>query len=135
MSNSIFKSPIVIGVALASITYLYLWYVAEQQYKENPSVPKRKIGLVTPGVIGVLTWFVVSSYFDFSSNTDSNINLNTNSNINTVKLPEVTPEYKLVTGGEGFNVKPVESSDSYHLIGQKMVKLPKTDVFIDLAAF
>lgn len=136
MDTTYLKNPIVLGLLAAAATYLYLWYKADQEHKQNPSQQKRRISYVTPGLIGVIIWFTTSTYFDYTSNSNT-----PKASVEGTPKKDVT-EYRLAKVGGGEtpekSVNKSESainSESYHLIGKKMVRLPKTDVFIDLATF
>ncbi len=106
----IIKNPIILAVLAGTIAYLYLYY--NKQSKEKS---KESINLMYPGIVALIT--LVSSYLFFSSKTEN-----------------VSPELQ---GGKNFSESVTDSfgSNTYKLIGKNNIKLPQTDVFIDLAHF
>jgi len=112
MEFNLLKNPIIIGIFAAVLTYGYLYWDSEQKYKKNPKIDKKKINIFTPGIVGIIVWFIMSSY------TDNKLN-NSQSAGNKNILNEVT------------NI----SSNSYKYIGRNKIRLPPTDVFLDIARF
>ncbi len=128
MELTYLKNPIILGILAAVITYLYFYWTQEKKYKKDPKIKRRPISILTPGAVGLVVWFLASSYFDRNITiTASNIE-----NIEGSELPKtVSPgakNYKIVSDSS-------IGSRSYHLIGKNKVRLPPTDVFIDVARF
>lgn len=136
------KNPIVLGILASVLTYLYLYWEAEQKHKKNPKIEKKTINFITPAVIGVIIWFISSSFIDRSSKDEMTIaqkggdhgiykNKITNlvdSNVNT----------QVSKNSFGIHTKSSDNlldSQSFYLIGKNKIDLPNTDVFIDIAKF
>lgn len=110
------KNPIVIGALAGLITYGYFYYDA-QKNKEDNNI-KKSVPILTPLIVAVIVWFVTSCYFDRCCET--------------VKLNVLTPNQRTVhtlSNNSDINTR------SYHLIGKNKIRLPSTDVFIDIANF
>lgn len=114
------KNPILIGTFAGVLTYLYMYWESENKYKKNPKSKRRPVNLITPVVVGLIVWFIASNYFEMENNTQS---------ITFNSIPS-KPNYKLAS-------ESIDSigSKSYHLIGKNNVRLPPTDVFIDLVKY
>lgn len=117
----LFKNPIVLGILAAIATYLFMYWQEEQQHKKNPKADKKKVDIMTPGVIGALVWFISGSYFD-TSTTDKKSMLPLNTIVH--KLDE---NIALSSDSSGSDVK------SYRLVGKGRIQLPQQEVFLDLA--
>lgn len=116
-------SPIIIGIVATILMYLYQWWKVEEEHKNNPTLEKKKINYIVPCVVGVIAWFLSGCYYDsrgMSIYSDSSSELVAKSNAGT-QTSSIIPKSA--------------GSESYHLIGKKSVRLPSTDVFIDLAKF
>lgn len=120
-SLDLFKNPIVLGILAAISTYLFMYWQEEQQHKKNPKADKKKVDIMTPGVIGALVWFISGSYFDTSA-TDKKSMLPLNTIVH--KLDE---NIALSSDSSGSDVK------SYRLVGKGRIQLPQQEVFLDLA--
>lgn len=121
MNMQFLKNPIVLAILMAAITYAYLWWDNEKKVKDNPKVEKRPVSIVTPAAVGVLVWFIASSYFDKTA-TDGSVNVEG-------EVADSMARYQINTSSKA------PSSKSYYLVGKDNVKLPATDVFIDLVPF
>lgn len=109
------KNPIVIGILAAAITYGYFYYDINKNKDDDEN---KRVPILTPLIVGVLVWFVSSCYFDQCCET--------------VKVNVTTPQQKLVhslSNGSALNTR------SFQLVGKNKIKLPSTDVFIDIANF
>jgi len=138
MNLDILKNPIILGLLALSLTYAYMWWEEDKRAKKNPNLKKKSVSLLTPAAVGVIVWFISSSYFDSKNDIGNNNagNNNTNANYENDKIfskeglnfdkPKV---YKLV------NSESSVGSKSYHLVGKNNIRLPSTDVFIDIAKF
>lgn len=142
----ILRSPIIIGILVGALTYIYMYWEADKKHKKNPKSKMKQISFVVPAAVGVIVWFMASSYFGSTQNSGIGFD-------QLDKKISIHNNYKLV--GQGFDnnvastinkvinndvISPAESagsfgSRSYHLIGRNNIKLPPTDVFIDLAKF
>jgi len=147
MDISFLKNPIIIAVIVSTLVYLYMYWENEKRYKKNPKATKESVSLITPAVIGLISWFIASSYFGSDvpqlGADDTNLMLNNGQNLQQQPLiiqhgDQTVNKFKLI-GNEnnangGFTAGSSESR-SYHLIGKNNIKLPQTDVFIDVARF
>ena len=139
---SYLKNPIVLAILAAALTYAYLYWDNMKKKEENPKADIKPVEYTTPAIVGLISLFIGYSLFGFS---------------NGKKMDEVgeviensKPEMD-ITGTNGnanlmgghkhlntnFSDKLADSFDSntYHLIGKNAIRLPNTDVFIDLAKF
>ena len=148
------KNPLIIGAAAAALTYCYLYWKESKKRKKNPKVKPRSVNVITPAFVGVIAWFIAGSCFDEAtpSNTtevSGNIQGSTTgmsggttgvtqfkpTNIgsiadvlNKATVSQVNPQATTV---------PVNATngESFHVIKKNSIRLPPTDVFIDLADF
>lgn len=135
MNIDILKNPIVIGVFVATSTYLYMWYSENKRMVKNPKTKKKPVNVITPLVIGVITWFIASSYL---KNQDS-------TQVSATPIKTQVPtlaggmngklKHHIVTAKGSIHSDGTLGSASYHVIGKNNIRLPPTDVFIDLAKF
>jgi hypothetical protein len=95
-----------------------MFWQNDQQYKKDKSKPRKPVNILIPAAIGVIVWFVSSTYFDHQSSDKP------------IQLSE-QKQYKIMNAASESSVRP----RSYHLIGKNKVRLPPTDVFIDVARF
>lgn len=111
----ILKNPIIIGLIAGILTYLYLYWNEEQRYKSVLRRSKKKpVSILTPGLVAIISWFVASSYLDHKSSS-------------TLVTNSIQKSNKMVS---------VDSvSDGLHKIQTNNIRLPQSDVFIDLAKF
>ncbi len=137
VDSSILKNPIVVGILAAAMTLLYVWWEEKKRREKNPKAKKRNLNFITPVVVGGIAWFIASNYFD---------NTNTNPISQGVEIARNEAQRalpKIVGGQKSFVVKDqgmIHSdgslgSASYHIISKRNIRLPPTDVFIDLAKF
>jgi uncharacterized protein with PQ loop repeat len=155
MSFTYLKNPIVLGLIAGIITYGYLYYQADKKYKEEKGT-KEQVNILIPCLIAIIVWFMASNYFDNDNNhhnsnnnvsisaSEVNVNATPNSAVSFGKKP------MLVNGLKGGNQhlsninnhsSPISEisnavfNKTFHLIGKNKVRLPPTDVFIDVAKF
>ena len=130
MDINILKNPVILAVIAAVLTYLYLQWEKKKNKKEE------EISLITPAVVGLMTLFVGYSIFG----NDSPLLPTNNESLpqslpkdEVGKLIENTnmPVQKQLTGGSN----DIFDTNTYHLVGRNAIKLPQTDVFIDIAKF
>jgi len=129
----ILKNPIIIAIIAGGLTYLYMWWQNKKRQENNPRAPNEEIDYTPPVLVGLFALFIAYNFFGFSEN-DSEV-------IEQTKNIEGGDGIKLIEGKPSmhtrFSDKMADSFDSntYHLIGKNMIKLPQTDVFIDIAKF
>jgi len=131
---SILKNPIVVGILAAVLTYLYIWWEEKKRREKNPKSKERPINVITPAVVGAIGWFVASNYF---SNDTPNMVVADVTKDAQKALPQIVGGNKpvIVNQDGGIDSDGSLGSASYHIISKKNVRLPPTDVFIDLAKF
>jgi len=116
------KNPIVIGIIAGIITYLYIHWNNETKHKKNPKSKRKPVSLVTPIVVSIIVWFIATNYLDTVTKQ-----------IGGGKKVANAPSQKLINVNAAINNSI--GSESYHIIGKNNIRLPPTDVFIDLARF
>jgi len=117
------KNPIILGALFSTITYAYMWWDNDTKHKKNPKVEKRPVSYIPALAVGVIVWFLASSYFDKST-------VITGGSLENNK----SDGHKTGTGTVGNNTS-ASAAKSYYLVGKNNIRLPATDVFIDLANF
>jgi len=126
MMKDLYKNPIVLGILVAALTYAFLWWREEQKHKQNPEEPKKKVNVLIPGVTGGLTWFVLSSYFDYSKqNQQKGGELTTNTEIHKLENTKLSAHE---SDSDNDN-----KSDSYRMVSRGVIQPPDQDIFLSLA--
>lgn len=124
MNLSLLQNPIVLAILAAALSYLYLYLDRKSKQEENPKAEIEPISYTIPLVVGLGTLFV--SYYFFGK---------------SVPTPEMEVNQQLQGENEGNrftdNGAGTDSfgSNTFRLVGKNSIKLPQTDVFIDLAHF
>lgn len=139
MDISFLKNPIILTVIAMVLTYLYLYWQMTDRQSKNPKATIETPGYTIPIGVGVFTFIITYSLFGFpKGDTIENANvLNIESKpvlpLNTIKALGG----KLLENKSNISEKLTDGFDSntYHLVGRNSIKLPQTDVFIDLAKF
>ena len=111
------KNPIILAILMAIVTYAYMYWENMKKKEKNPKADIEPVEYTTPAIVGLLT--LVGAYVMFGS-----------SNSAPEKI-EIECQPNEVTD------KIVESFDSntFHLVGKNAIRLPQSDVFIDIARF
>jgi len=148
MDLNFLKNPIILAVIAGILTYAYMWWDNKQKKEKNPKAVIEEIDYVPPAMVALLTLFIAYNLFGF----------NTSPGITNTNVEQVIEHGKPTTQGEmqgamhGGGVKLIEGnpriqsrfsdkladsfdSNTYHLLGKNTIKLPQTDVFIDIAKF
>ena len=132
MGIEFLKNPIVLGLLATVLTYIYFHWKAEQERKKNPDAKRKRPNFLIPGISGVVVWFLASSYFE-----QANPKLIEQSagykDPHTAFAPPSPIENSVANKVVDSAVST--TSHSYHYIGKNKVRLPPTDVFIDIAKF
>jgi len=126
MDISFIKNPIFIAIFAGIIAYLYMYYDNLKKQEANPKAKIEPVGYTTPGIIALITLFIAYSIFGFNA-SPNNVANQSGSGLdidNAAKAPRFTEG---ATDSFGSN--------TYRLVGRNNIKLPQTDVFIDLAHF
>ena len=142
MDLSFLKNPIILAVIAAALTYGYLYWDNMKKQEKNPKADVKPIEYTTPAIVGLISLFIGYSLFGFSGGVkvDEVGEVIVNSKLGAEEL--VGSNTANLMGGHkqfstNFSDKMADSFDSntYHLIGKNAIRLPNTDVFIDLAKF
>jgi hypothetical protein len=135
MDLSFLQNPIVLAIIAGALSYLYLYLEHKKKQEENPKATIEPINYTIPGVIALVTLALAYGFFGFRS-----------SSLAPDQIPGLAPGPtplgvevpKLNQGGftEGTQgAADSFGSNTFHLVGKNTIKLPQTDVFIDLAHF
>lgn len=143
------KNPIVIGILVAVLVYLFLWWQEKKRLEKNPNSKRKKINFIIPIVLGGMSWFISSFYFNNSAVVKADSIIDNLSNVNNVNniggnianKPNINNN--LLNGNKQYIINSRGSinsdnslgSASYHIIGKNDVKYPGLDVFLDIAQF
>lgn len=143
MDLSFLKNPIILAIIAASLTYLYMYWENKQKQEKNPKAEIEEVSYTTPAIVGILTLFITYSFF-YNQEPNSEVT----SVIEQTKQPQLQPPLvqhggaKLLEGGlsvckSKMSERLTDSfgSNTYHLVGKNAIRLPQTDVFIDIAKF
>ncbi len=115
----ILKSPLLLGLIAAIGIYTYMYWEKAKEYRNNPTIKRKRVNILMPGIIGIIVWFIASSYMCENLPQIKNIPMYHSKNIVRGALDEY----------------PSGSILSYHLIKDNNIKMPNTDVFMELAPF
>jgi len=137
MDLNILKNPIVLTIIASALTYLYLWWENKKLKEKNPKAKIEDVSYITPIIVGLLTLFITYNMFGFDNKEHST---------GTTIIEEIK-EIKEIKQGGGSNLIELGKnklsegmtdtfgSNTYHLVSKNNIKLPQTDVFIDIARF
>lgn len=121
MSLSFLKNPLVLGLLAAGVAYGYLYW-ENKKAKENNKTESNKeesVSFIIPMIIGLVVFVIAYNMFGYDSAE--------------VVVADVAPL--------AINLENIErltdtfDSNTYHIIDRGSIKLPHTDVFIDIAKF
>jgi len=144
MDLEFLKNPIILAIIAGVLTYAYMWWDNKQKKEKNPKAVIEEIDYVPPVMVALLTLFITYNLFGFNGSSPTNI---TSTNVEQVieqTRPTLQGGTKLIDGNASnkplqtrFSDQLADSFDSntYHLLGKNTIKLPQTDVFIDIAKF
>lgn len=132
MDLNFLKNPIIIAIVVGILTYLYLYWDNERKYKNNPKIKKESVSFVIPAVVAVITWFITNNLFKKNKVNEITKPLNEIQS-GGIKLLETNPIINKIKISE--RLTDSFDSNTFHLIGKNAIKLPQTDVFIDIAKF
>lgn len=131
MNINILKNPVVLTIIASSLTYLYLWWENKKLKDKNPKAKIENVSYITPIIVGLLTLFITYNLFGFDNgekSVENNITgeIKQDGGANLIELGK----NKLSEG-----LTDTFGSNTYHLVSKNNIKLPQTDVFIDIARF
>jgi len=149
MDLSIFKNPIFLAIIVTALTYMYLYWENKKKQDENPKANIEPISITTPIIVGLLTLFIAYNYFGMPQ---PNIDNSSIEELYKNKTPELVQNAGNIAG-KALNeinllgktsINKMRLSDrmtdsfgsnTFHLIDKNVIRLPQTDVFIDIAKF
>lgn len=124
------KNPVIIGIVGATLALAY-FYLQEQHNKSDDDKSKKerriKTLFIIPVAVGIIIWFLSSCYFDMSYDVCAEITSPKNNYVLRRDGGAVVP----LLGGDRSFKSPITTD----IIGRNNIRLPSTDVFIDLARF
>lgn len=140
MNLDIIKNPFVIAIIFAVITYLYLWWEEKKKVENNPNYTQN-ISMVTP-IIGAVIGFALGYIIFGFGHTEVAVydpkligqqimqQGGVNPNAQIIQLPIQQPQIPVQN-----ITNPVHTlgSESFHVLAKNRIKLPNSDVFIDIA--
>ena len=91
----IIKNPVIIGLTFGVLTYVYMVWVENEKMKKNKKNKKnkkyikKKINLLIPLVVTIITWFISYSYFEYKNPVRAELNLP--DIIRPSRIPQITP--------------------------------------------
>ena len=136
MDISFLKNPIILAILAAVITYAYMYWETKKQQEKNPKVELPPVGYFTPMIVGLMTLVIGYGFFGFKTNGADDVGV-VIENGNVVEH-NGGASVSLLGGKPGRMVERMTDSfdsNTFHLVGKNAIKLPQTDVFIDIAKF
>ena len=131
--KSYIMHPIVIGLLTLCITYLSMYYKEKQKRIKNSDIPKQQVNITIPCMVGLLCWFLSSSYFDNNTDlqTPRKVQHGGNLEINNANSNVVCVKSNNSVSSHTFS----DNSRSYHFIKKGDIIVPDIDVFLDVGGF
>lgn len=123
----IIKNPVIIGLTVGILTYIYLrWEQSKNPLEKN----KRKdTNLLIPLGLGLGTWFISHNYFEDYNFTDEHNGSNYVENIIDGGMPQKMQMENALVGGDASlvnNINPIKNiQNSYHVL-KRGVTVPKS---------
>lgn len=139
MDFSFLKNPIVLAILAAVITYLYMYWQNKETQEKNPKAKPIPVDYTTPIIIGLMTLFITYCLFGFNGKKSDSVGdiLEKGNTVqtggNSVQILE--PNSALIKTRLSDRMTDSFDSNTFHLVGKNSIKLPQTDVFIDIAKF
>lgn len=138
MDFNFLKNPIILAILAGILTYIYMWWDNKKKKEKNPKATIEEIDYIPPAMVALLTLFVSYNLF---GNGDGILPSTQEIVANSLPKDLNGQNGPNLQGGKmiqnRFSDKLAESFDShtYHLLGKNTIKLPQTDVFIDIVKF
>ena len=135
--QELFTNPIVLGVMATVITYAYLYWNNLEKQKKHPKLEVEPISMMTPLIVGLLVFVIAHNLFNNNPPLPSATPIPLQNVFSPHQLQEMGVKMQCNKFIDGPKMKTIEAIDSatFHLIGKNAIRLPQTDVFIDLAKF
>ena len=115
------KNPIVIGIITFAVVFMYLKWDVDRKYQEDPQSEPQRVNVLIPGVAAALTWFLAASQMGIN-------------NLEGIRSAGVMVNPSVPYCLQSMVQSPLDLS-SVELLQRRNLRLPKTDVFIDLGNF
>lgn len=144
-----FKHPIVLAIIVTILAFLYMYRENDKEHKKNPNVPMKSTGYGIPLCAGIITFIIATFYlkrsYPFSSTpTDVTTVAPVVQSTPIAQPAPVTQPVPVVQPTliaqpvsviqPPLGVKQIGGSNKIlHFIGKNNIRLPQTDVFIDIA--
>lgn len=120
MNFEFLRNPIVLGGAAFLAVYMYLYWQNEKENKDKTNNNPKSVDLMIPFVAGLAIWFLAWMYMSNSTP------------VATVDPLPIKSSPQIKSGGI---IEPSTLLDSAKPIPKSSIRLPQTDVFIDIAKF
>lgn len=120
--QEILKNPLVLAIVATLLTYYYLYWSAQEEHKKYPKAKIEQVGIMTPIIVGLIVFVIAYNLFGETEVAMPQVNDVAQEQCNKF----INNRMKLTDGLD---------SVTYHLVGKNAIRLPQTDVFIDLAKF
>lgn len=133
MDLSFLQNPIILAIIAGALSYLYLYLEHKKKQEENPKATIEPINYTIPAVIAIVTLALAYGFFGFKgSSATAQGEPVAASGVPGPELPKLN-QGGFTEGTQG--AADSFGSNTFHLVGKNTIKLPQTDVFIDLAHF
>ena len=133
MDLNFLKNPLLLAIIAAAGIYLYMYLENKKKLDKNPKAEIQPIDFTTIGIVGVVTFFVAYGLFGFG-NKDVVGGIIEQSKIQPSQPVKLLENQSLVGKIKGTVIESFDSN-TYHLVGKNAIRIPQTDVFIDIAKF
>lgn len=120
----ILKNPIIIGVIAAVIIYVAMIFINQRNPKKTPNGQLKSVNWWIPIIGGIIVAFLAYVYFK-------------SQNVQQQSIQGVEPQGlgQAFSGGQALHSSDSFAAGKYHVLRKHEIKLPDTDVFIDIAKF
>lgn len=138
MDINILMNPILLSIVAFALTYLYLWW-EDKKLKEKDPKAQSNISILKPAIVGIITLFITYNILGIDSCRLNFLGIGTGTGAGNNTNVSNPINIDVQTGGGVNHITDVVTdtfgSNTYRLIGKNNIKLPQTDVFIDIARF
>ncbi len=147
MMIDIIKNPVIIGLTVGVLVYLYIkWDSSKKEDKHKDKNKRKDSNILIPLFLGTLSWFIANNYYDnYNNETPLNNNLTINNNYEVPGKLNLS-DSPLIGGSGGVNLmnnvgnkfnmntnmNPVYNQpSSYHLL-KKGITIPNNMTLPDI---
>lgn len=138
MDFSFLKNPIVLAIIAGVLTYLYMNWENKRKQEENPKANIEDVSYTTPIIVGLLVLFISQGFLGAETKEIPAGGDPVGHIIDNPSMPQLVgggAKSNDILGQAGAKMSDTWNSEIYHLVGRNAIKLPQTDVFIDIAKF